>query len=274
MCPPCCKKREPWHLQQFPERKLGSLEDRKQGLTTHLSVRPAAASFIRWLDARRDKLELEKPGLRILELGAGTGWFGLNLAANLREAAPLVLTDHGEALSEIYENRERFHADGIACDVSIEAMDWGDWLAPAQSSAKLPGNEPFDLILGTDLVWNSENAAILPWAIKAVLEDGREHGRNTSMLYGHWNRSAKWAPLLMDACSKAGIDITLVTDLEADQPSEEDASAELEKPSSSESTCTGGDSESDSDVDWTAEIFNEEWVISPDPIFMVYSITL
>lgn len=39
------------------------------------------------------ELGLDKPGVRILELGAGLGYLGLNVARNLPRAAEVCLTE-------------------------------------------------------------------------------------------------------------------------------------------------------------------------------------
>lgn len=267
--------KQPWHWEDFPETKIGTLEERLKGISTHLSLWPGARSLLRWLEARQTSLGLNLPGLRIIELGSGVGWFGLNLSANLEHAAPLVLTDRAEAVQSLKDNCGRFKSHKGTNNFCVEQMDWREWQTPHDSTPTLPTGGPFDLILGSDLCWNSETTSSLPWAVKALLEDGKAKNRDTRVLYGHWHRSPKVMPIFMEACAVAGI---LVAPCVVEPDSGyEDRHAPKSNASSLPSESIRQDKlseDSDDDVDWLAEIFHDPDAKEEAPIFVVYSLAL
>merc|ERR1719238_2227331 len=79
---------------------LGALEERKELRTTHGRVWYGAQLMIQYLDEAQRVLGLDRADLKVLELGSGTGWLGLNLAAQLPNAG-VTLTDLDRAVPEI-----------------------------------------------------------------------------------------------------------------------------------------------------------------------------
>eukprot|EP00397_Hematodinium_sp_SG-2012_P012626 GEMP01012802.1.p1 GENE.GEMP01012802.1~~GEMP01012802.1.p1 ORF type:complete len:259 (+),score=47.58 GEMP01012802.1:79-855(+) len=92
----------------------------------------------------------------VLELGSGCGWLGCNLARNL-PAASFVLTEQetGGALSWLQHNVDR----GDFPNASACALDW------SQPDHGVEG--PWDIIIGSDLVYNEIGARLLPEVMRA-----------------------------------------------------------------------------------------------------------
>ena len=87
-------------------------------------------------------------GLRILELGSGTGWLSLRLAllgckvtATDRQGAMLCLTRN------IATNQERLHDAGLDIEVDIQQLDW--------DTDRIEGE--WDLVTGSDIVYHQEH---------------------------------------------------------------------------------------------------------------------
>lgn len=62
-----------------------------------------------YMEACTVELKLDRPGVRILELGSGVGWLGMMLAANLPQADTVLCTEQAEggALSWLRNNIAR-----------------------------------------------------------------------------------------------------------------------------------------------------------------------
>ena len=60
-------------MEAYPINEVGEYDAREQGNTTHLSLWPASPAMVRWLEADQGELGLQRPGLRVLELGSGCG---------------------------------------------------------------------------------------------------------------------------------------------------------------------------------------------------------
>lgn len=117
-------------------------------------------------------------GLRILELGAGTGLVSLTVGKVIEYApvgeAPvveIVATDYyPSVLANLDSNvRSNFSASnsaqaGNSIRISTHRLDWS--LFATMSAPPYPFHEPFDLVLGADIVYEVQHAA---W-IKSCLE--------------------------------------------------------------------------------------------------------
>ena len=142
---------------------------------------------------------LRRRGVRVLELGAGCGWLGLCLARALPEAGLVVLTEQaGPALRHTQRNVAA-NRDGR---VATAELDWGVALAhpgrpvrvaPRRLRWKDGGKEraaeegpgaggssyefvpdggevsEFDVVLGSDLVYNDEGMRALPRLLATLL---------------------------------------------------------------------------------------------------------
>lgn len=266
-----------WILQPQPQNRVGDYEGRLAGVTTHLSTWPAAHTFLPWLEARQEGLGLQKPGLRVLELGSGTGWMGLTLAANLPGSGALVLTERQEALPILASRCESFVAAGGNAQLRTEMLDWRAFQIAGRDSEdlqpSLPAGGAFDFVLGSDLVWNSETSASLPWVVKALLEDGARQHVDTRMLYGHWHRSSKPVRMLREACDAAGLHMYPCVEYDdAKAVLEQDIIGPSGKPTETDEAKSVASAEC-SDVDWTSAIFDEDTKEEP-PIFVVYRLEL
>lgn len=96
--------------------------------TTGGHVWNAARALFTFL-ADRGLLEREGSGagVSVLELGAGCGWLGLNVALNLPKSAEVVLTEQctGGAMEHLSSNVERAAVDGAR--VSAVGCDWAHY---------------------------------------------------------------------------------------------------------------------------------------------------
>eukprot|EP00439_Symbiodinium_sp_Y106_P012956 s1465_g1.t2 len=94
-------------------------------------------------------------GVRILELGAGTGWLGLSLVTAFPDLGRLLLTEtpiHLDALDHL-QRTVKLNMDLPGADkVEVAALDWADVDASAVCE------ETWDLILGSDLVYSRDTA--------------------------------------------------------------------------------------------------------------------
>ncbi|KAJ3868221.1 putative methyltransferase-domain-containing protein [Lentinula novae-zelandiae] len=102
--------------------------------------------------------------LRILELGAGTGLLSIiarKLLSSLHASASIFATDyHPEVLLNLCANIATNFPSSAPPPISVHQLDW----ERPQYSA--PMNEPFDLILGADVIYHPDHAR---W-IKACVE--------------------------------------------------------------------------------------------------------
>lgn len=110
-------------------------------------------------------------GLRALELGAGTGLAGLTLAKLLQArgtACSLVATDfHPSVLSNLRDNFTANFPTTSSVDVSVHALDWSKCSTTGQNAQPL--DQPFDLILGADIIYEPEHARWIQGCVEKLL---------------------------------------------------------------------------------------------------------
>jgi hypothetical protein len=94
---------------------VGDLEARKLLQTTHRRPWTGSQLFLRYLLDQARPLGLDSPGARVLELGSGTGWLGLNLATRLQLS--ITLTDLPTALPAL-----RAHVARVAVALGDETL--------------------------------------------------------------------------------------------------------------------------------------------------------
>lgn len=117
--------------------------------------------------------------LRALELGAGTGLVSLTLAKLLESRACNTLSDqttiiatdfHPYVLANLRSNVEtNFPQQSSSGSVSISAhfLDWSQF--PQSIKDVPPFNEPFDLILGADIIYEVQHARWIKTCIEKLL---------------------------------------------------------------------------------------------------------
>mmetsp|Transcript_38248 Transcript_38248/g.75834 ORF Transcript_38248/g.75834 Transcript_38248/m.75834 type:complete len:316 (+) Transcript_38248:213-1160(+) len=298
---------EAWVFAPVPQNRVGPLQDRLIGLTTHLSTWPASHCLAKWLEARQHQLGLRRLGFRILELGSGAGWLGLSIAANLPFASEIMLTERAEAFAEL---ALRVAEQGNkASQVHTAVVDWRNHMPRVTSTVDKCGvvghaGGAYNLVIGADLAWNAETCASLPWVWRSLLLNAEREGASSTIIYGHWLRSPKPLAELQLRCQEAGV-VFLPCDLLADGaitvsittttsgglpgpclnddtvlgiPDKDEllrghCSSSAAGPSPLKGAVSGSVDDSDSDVDWTREIFDDEssWEV---PIFQVYRVAL
>mmetsp|Transcript_26381 Transcript_26381/g.84546 ORF Transcript_26381/g.84546 Transcript_26381/m.84546 type:complete len:311 (+) Transcript_26381:202-1134(+) len=133
----------------------GTFDDGFDGLDTGCTVWDAARATAEQLLAGRRPLARLVAGKRVVELGSGTGLAGLACAA--AGASHVTLTDLPCRLPLL---RRNVRANGWlatlgGCGLACSALDWGSDDLPARLSAL----GDFDVLVGTDLVYEEEHSA-------------------------------------------------------------------------------------------------------------------
>eukprot|EP00927_Polykrikos_kofoidii_P050390 TRINITY_DN44307_c0_g1_i1.p1 TRINITY_DN44307_c0_g1~~TRINITY_DN44307_c0_g1_i1.p1 ORF type:complete len:307 (+),score=33.91 TRINITY_DN44307_c0_g1_i1:43-921(+) len=262
---------EPWVWLPFPENHAGSPEERLAGVSTHLSLWPAASSLLRWLEPQQDALGLTRLGTRILELGSGTGWLGMTLAKHLPNAS-ITLTERPEGMCQLQEACARFSKiAGGPSRLQAEQLDWRDYLPHHEKLGPLSflHREEFDVVLGSDLIWSYETAESYPSVVRALLDmpNGNPARKCPLVLYGHWRRSPKWHDIFLERCREVGLVATLMPSVEKQDVSAVDHTAEVVTSLEAEST-------DDSEVDFMSLIFDDESSVHKQQVFFLYQLTL
>ncbi len=106
----------------------------------------AAYRLADFLEASAQQLGLDKEGLKVLELGSGTGWLGVTLARNLPAAALVCLTEQEAGLAWLQHNVQLNQARGLwLAHVRVRPCDWLHYAAataaaPATAAFEQPGS--------------------------------------------------------------------------------------------------------------------------------------
>jgi predicted nicotinamide N-methyase len=129
--------------------------------------------------------------LRILELGAGTGLLSI-AAAKIMEAlngeAFVIATDyHRDVLSNLRHNVEHNFGSSLHDSVKVEVYSL-DWETPRSSA---PFDEPFDIILAADVIYNPLHAGWIKNCVERYLRlpATRYHG---ALSNGHDGGGVFW----------------------------------------------------------------------------------
>ena len=127
---------------------------------TGLKIWPTAESLLTHLQQHIPAMLPEHRPLRVCELGAGTGMLGLGLAATF-EQVEVVQTDPGidialsderstNSLDWLQQNIES-NSKVVGDRVSSAKLVWGD---AADTQALVSAHRPFDLVIGSDLLYH------------------------------------------------------------------------------------------------------------------------
>ena len=148
--------------------------------TTGGTTWPAARRLANFIEAEQSRLHINvKRPINILELGSGTGWLGLTLALHL--SATLLLTEQEDGMNHLRNNVE-LNMDA-ATNVSVMPCDWREYASerePPIGHLAPMNNRPWDLIIGSDLIYVEEGAINLPKVIAKTATQGI-----TQVLYSH-----------------------------------------------------------------------------------------
>ena len=199
-----------------PLHRPNTPQETATAATTGGHVWPAARRLLEYVEAARPPWAVRR-GARILELGAGTGWMGMTLAANLPSADRVCVTETraGGALKWLRRNVAR-NEDGAEevlwrpGVVHVEACDWtaysdedgtdastskndasrdddDDDDDPTGSTPLSAGINPrleaieWDVIVGSDLVYDDDGVRYLPRVVRHFLRNNNSR----HFLYAH-----------------------------------------------------------------------------------------
>ncbi|KAF6263177.1 putative methyltransferase-domain-containing protein [Scenedesmus sp. NREL 46B-D3] len=129
-----------------------TVQTTKHLTTTGGTVWNAARRCASFLESEAKKIGLDRPGVRVLELGAGCGLLGMLVARNTPAAAEVCLTEQafGGALEHLRHNvQANMHLPNMATVTTC-----AHW----------------DVIIGSDLVYNSAGVMGFPRVLAALMQ--------------------------------------------------------------------------------------------------------
>ena len=145
------------HLRTTLKASVSELVDDQ----TRLFTWPASLVLSAYLVAHRDEVENKK----VLELGAGTGL--VSVVSGLMGAKGVLATDRDqESTLANLEASIASNGEGLKAACSVAGLDW------SQSYRLLPvtDEEPFDLILGSDILYSNEDFDDILLTVSKLLE--------------------------------------------------------------------------------------------------------
>ncbi|KZT06724.1 uncharacterized protein LAESUDRAFT_743286 [Laetiporus sulphureus 93-53] len=118
-------------------------------------------------------LDMHRNGLRALELGAGTGLVSLTLARLLEARAnpgySVVATDlYPTVLANLRNNCEINFPQACPIPLCTHFLDWSRF-SSENNNPSPPFDQPFDLILGADIVYEIEHARWIKGCVQKLL---------------------------------------------------------------------------------------------------------
>lgn len=140
------------------------------------------------VDSNNEAQTLLPRGGTVLELGSGTGWLGMAIASRFgQQLRRVMLTEmlDGNAFEWLKHNVESNRTRGLPLSaVELIPCDWG-WFENATESAvshvgtaSITG-EHWDLVIGSDLVYNEAGVRMLPRVLRSLA------CKNSRILYAH-----------------------------------------------------------------------------------------
>ncbi|KAI9312274.1 putative methyltransferase-domain-containing protein [Dichotomocladium elegans] len=123
--------------------------------------------------------------LRIVELGAGTGYVGIWLANRLKHPAEIYITDLEQVLPLIHDNVAAHYkgdtgSNGIRpASIHVERLHWGN----RQDGERILRNGPIDLVIVSDCVYFPELFESLTTTLRQIT------GPDTKVVIGYKCRS-------------------------------------------------------------------------------------
>lgn len=218
--------------------------------TTGGHVWQAAHTLLDFLRAAPCRLPTQAT---VLELGSGTGFLGMNVAREFA-VSKLVLTEmeQGEALAWLDRNVQRNRDAGVPLGVlETAALDWSwadsDATDAVARSARI-FSERWDVVLGSDLVYNEVGLKMLPIVLARLL------ARGAVAYYAHTlNRFEFLDRDFFEALSAAGLSCTKVW------PEEE--SDEHGSGAAPASANASDDDAEEADCAFSGELFPEQRIV-------------
>eukprot|EP00929_Paragymnodinium_shiwhaense_P015999 TRINITY_DN124109_c0_g1_i1.p1 TRINITY_DN124109_c0_g1~~TRINITY_DN124109_c0_g1_i1.p1 ORF type:complete len:324 (-),score=32.69 TRINITY_DN124109_c0_g1_i1:415-1314(-) len=258
----CKSDREPWNLAIIPrENRVGNIEDRKAGYTTHMCIWPGAMHVLKWLEEEHIKRGLfdctKGEKIDVVEIGAGTGWMGMTLAANVPQAK-VKMTDLGCAMPELSERVATY--GGNLHNITVEECDWAQ-LREDVLNKRVSRQTRHDFIVGSELMWNRAGAGLLPYAFKALAEPG-----HTRIFYGHQPKySPKGHARFLEVCAE--LNLTLIELARMDRPDVQKSS-----PGTADERPSYSDSEDDGAINFAMLFDDEQDKFANNPVFTIYEV--
>ncbi|KAK0199519.1 putative methyltransferase-domain-containing protein [Desarmillaria ectypa] len=109
-----------------------------------------------------------KAGIRVLELGAGTGLVSITVGKLLQGSVTIVATDfHPSVLDNLKANIGNNFVHPATVAISSTFLDWAD-------SDNHDGSldKPFDVVLGADIVYDAQHAVWIKMGLRKFLRKG------------------------------------------------------------------------------------------------------
>lgn len=103
------------------------------------------------------------PGVRVIELGAGTGYLGLVLALS---GAKVLLTDVPDQIGLLESNVESniAHLERAGGSVRVASLDWG--MAPSDDVI----TKTFDVVVGSECLYEDEHVEQILKTVKTLMD--------------------------------------------------------------------------------------------------------
>eukprot|EP01134_Creolimax_fragrantissima_P006240 CFRG6240T1 len=160
-----------------------NIETNKTLDTTGGHLWDAAKRLFEFMENEQETYDLSRDGLRMLELGSGTGWLGIALAMNLHNADSIVTTEQDgggamEYLERNVENHKYFLKNPSV--LTAHSLDWSRILDSSTANLENELNESaYDIVFGSDLLYNLDGVEMLPKVMAAFCATG------ATVLYAH-----------------------------------------------------------------------------------------
>lgn len=152
--------------------------------TTGGEIWPAARKLLAWFEASNaERVGLLREGVACLELGSGTGWLGLAVAAKMHATSTFVLTEYDQGMRWLRMNMAA-NAAHVARGCSVKALELNwlwflEGLPEGHEAVPQVVGRAWDFIVGSDLVYSEAGAKALPACLASLA------GPKTTVFYAH-----------------------------------------------------------------------------------------
>jgi predicted nicotinamide N-methyase len=156
----------------------------------------------------RDEKSPSSP-TRVLELGAGCGLVGMGIAAACN--AEVVMTDHADAVESLQKNVNLnliFDKEEEKSCISVAQLSWGNSSDMSNIDTLYSSDyKPFDLIVGSDLLYDPNSHVALLETMQHFAEKG-----NAPVYLGYPPRSVSEERFIELATEKFDVDVQTLDD--------------------------------------------------------------